>query len=646
MLKNKNFLIIIIFLKYLIILNTEPFLELSRYQEFFKLCMNLTTCINPYSDISLLDNSYLTFPYGNFMYFSLLPFYFLSKLTGTSFIILSYIFYEILLIIYLKKIFNFSELNILFLLVLNPLIIFSISNLGQLDFIPLTYLIIALHYLKEKNKLSSLFWLLIAVSSKVAFSVLIPIFLLYFIRHDLTFSSYLKTIAGSIFLLFITNIQLLLDDEYRSTVLFGINISADFINQDSYLLLNNTLYLLIFVTFMYLAYWNNLYRLDFVGVCLFIGFLTLPIYIFNISNVGWLLWSFPMFVLVFHSYGLKIKILVYLFFSLLFLIYQNNELFNWTPLMKGILNYSIYILSILIVFYSIQILFKNIYFKIKSKPIIFSIAGDSSVGKTTMSNVLINCFGLKFTNKIELDSFHKYEREDPHWKSKTHLDPDMNNLLDFKKSFLNIISGKTEIIKKYNHLNGTFDSANKKKIRDFLIVEGLHSLFFDDLNEVFDLKLFLDLRVDLKKESKITRDLERNKDLNKILYEIDLRENDFFEFVLPQREHADIGILTIMRNQNNVNLNIQMKKSYFYEFELLVGHVLNIKINKNNSNNNFINFDISPSKETSIEIYSLVSKNLQNLIVKDFDINSQNMEIITKLTIILFVLQMKLQNRI
>jgi len=646
MLKNKNFLIILIFLKFVIIFNTEPILEISRYTDFFEQCVNLTTCINPYSEISSLGNSYLTFPYGNFMYFSLLPFYIFSKLLGTSFVILSYLFFEILLITFLKKIYNLSELSISFLLVLNPLIIFSVSNLGQLDFIPLTYSIIALYYLKERNKALSLFWLLVAVSTKISFSILVPIFVLYFVSHDLSFSRYLRTILGSTLFLFFINFQLFFDENYRNSILYGIDRSVDFINQGSFLRLNNTLYLLIFITFLLLIYWKNLYRLDFVGVCLFIGFLTLPIFILNISNIGWLLWSFPMFILVFHSYGLKIKFLVYLFFSLLVFINQNNELFTLSSLTIDVLNYFIYILGLLFIFYSIQILFKNIYFKIKSKPIILSIAGDSAVGKTTITNVLINCFGVKKSNKIELDSFHKFERDDPQWKLNTHLNPDMNNLLEFKNSFFNIISGKTEIIKKYNHFSGKFDSASKKRIRDFLIVEGLHSLFFDDLNEIFDLKLFLDLDDELKKETKISRDLERNKELNKILDEINLRKKDFIEYILPQREFADIGIVTITRSQDNVFLNIQMKKSYFYEFESLVKNVLKININKDNSNTNFINFNINTTKKTSKSMYSLVTKDIQNLIVQEFNIDKQNIEIITKLTLILFVLQKKLQIRI
>ena len=47
----------------------------------------------------------------------------------------------------------------------------------------------------------------------------------------------------------------------------------------------------------------------------------------------------------------------------------------------GIFDFLIYTISIIILYYSIQILNKNIYFKIKSSPIIISIAGDSATEK-------------------------------------------------------------------------------------------------------------------------------------------------------------------------------------------------------------------------------------------------------------------------
>ena len=256
---------------------------------------------------------------------------------------------------------------------------------------------------------------------------------------------------------------------------------------------------MLFVSFTFFMFWRNIHRLDFIGVCIFTGFMTFPIYITNLSNIGWALWSFPSFLILFYSYEFKIKTLIILFFSLLVVTNEENKFFDISNEYFEIINYLIYFSSILIIYYLFEVLTKNIYFKIKSSPIIISIAGDSAVGKTTLSNILNKYFGNKFVDKVELDSFHKFERNDPAWDENTHLNPDMNNLIEFKNIILNLINGETEIIRNYNHLTGKFDSTNKKRIKNFLIIEGLHSLYFHDLNKKFDLNVFLDLEEKIKK---------------------------------------------------------------------------------------------------------------------------------------------------
>ena len=106
----------------------------------------------------------------------------------------------------------------------------------------------------------------------------------------------------------------------------------------------------------------------------------------------------------------------------------------------------------------------------------------------------------KIVNIVELDSFHKYERNSEMWDKYTHLNPKMNNLSEFRKVLLNIINEKTEIVRQYNHLTGKFDNFDKKKIKDFSYeVEGLHSLHFKDLNSKYNMKVFLILNQVLKK---------------------------------------------------------------------------------------------------------------------------------------------------
>ena len=284
---------------------------------------------------------------------------------------------------------------------------------------------------------------------------------------------------------------------------------------------------MIFLSFTLFMYWKNIHRLDFVGVCIFTGFMTFPIYITNLSNIGWLLWSYPSFLILFYSYEYKIKTLVMSLFSLLVISNRENTYFDLRDEYLEILNFLIYFSSILIIYYLFQILNKNIYFKIKSSPIVISLAGDSAVGKTTLSNSLQNYFGRKFVDKIELDSFHKFERNNPIWKEKTHLDPEMNDLTKFKATVLNLLSGQTELVRNYNHLNGKFDSVNKKRIKNFLLIEGLHSQYFHDLNRKYDLSIFLDLETKIKEESKLIRDKERGKTQEAIMYEIDKRKKIF-----------------------------------------------------------------------------------------------------------------------
>ena len=159
---NKYFLYFVIIVKYFFLLRIFPDLELLRYNNFFELCNNFVNCINPYKQISTLESGFLTFPYSNLMYFVLLPFYFFSSLFDISFVNLSYLLFEVILIFLLQKIFNISIIYIYFILIFNPLIIFSVGFLGQLDFIPLTFFLISLYFLRENKKYISILFLTLA----------------------------------------------------------------------------------------------------------------------------------------------------------------------------------------------------------------------------------------------------------------------------------------------------------------------------------------------------------------------------------------------------------------------------------------------------------------------------------------------------
>ncbi len=645
MLDKKYFLISILAIKYLFLLNYEPILETTRYLTFFSQCIDFQSCINPYLNIELLEKSYLTFPYSNLMYFVLLPFYFFSSLLSVSFVNLSYLFFEILMIFILRRMFNISDKNLSIVLILNPLFIYSISILGQLDFIPLSFFLFSLYFLKLKNKYLSILFIAFSLSSKIIFILLIPLIILYFIKLDENFSEILQTLIFSTSIILFLNIQFFIDKNYLDTIFFGINRGYTVVSDTSNIFSNNVLILLLFITFTIFMYWKNIHRLDFIGVSIFTGFITFPIFVTNLSNIGWLLWTFPSFLILFFSYEIKIKSLLMSFFLILVVANDENQFIEIESNLELFLNYLIYSISTIILYYLYQIITKNPYFKIKSSPIIVSIAGDSAVGKSTLASNLEEYFGSNFVDKIELDSFHKYERGHPEWNKKTHLNPEMNDLLSFKKIILNLLNGETQIVKNYNHMTGKFDSNDKKRIKDYLIIEGLHALFFSDLNKKYDLNVFLDLNEEVKNITKLKRDKERKKEEDEIKSEIESRKNDFMEFILPQSKKADLYLSTTSRT-SDVRIEMHVANEYLIDLK----NIISIdKVSKSEilEEEAFSKLEFIVNIKDYQKIFDDLTKGIDNLSSTNFELKHQESEAeqYIKLGIILFLLNKKLQIR-
>lgn len=444
--------------------------------------------------------------------------------------------------------------------------------------------------------------------------------------------------------------QYFLDQNYKDTIIYGINRGFSVVNDSSISINNSGLLILIFLSFTLFLYWKNLHRLDFIGVCIFTGFITFPIYITNLSNIGWLLWSFPLFLILYITFEDKVKIVILTYFLLLVLTNGENEYVAISGNYSVIFQFLIYFFSILIVYYAVQLLNKNNYYIIKSSPTLITIAGDSASGKTTLSQILEDFLGSKFVNQVELDSFHKYERDNPIWDNRTHLDPKMNDLVKFKNTVVNLISGQTQTVQNYNHLSGKFDSQEKKRIKDFLIIEGLHSLYFKDLNKRYDLKIFLDVEEEIKKESKLARDLERGRTETDILNQINQRKDDYIKFVLPQYEYADVSITTTSRGSENVSFDVYLKTEYFFELQYLLDIIPRTTIKEISNDNKFTHFQLEINKLQYKEIFSLLTNDLNNLKSNDFDLENYRgnnlIELTVKLSISLFLLNKKLENRL
>ena len=63
------------------------------------------------------------------------------------------------------------------------------------------------------------------------------------------------------------------------------------------------------------------------------------------------------------------------------------------------------------------------------QPYVVGIAGDSGVGKTTISNIISLLYGKENVLRLSTDDLHLWHRNHKRWMHQTHLNPDSNNLL-------------------------------------------------------------------------------------------------------------------------------------------------------------------------------------------------------------------------
>jgi uridine kinase/ribulose-5-phosphate 4-epimerase/fuculose-1-phosphate aldolase len=171
------------------------------------------------------------------------------------------------------------------------------------------------------------------------------------------------------------------------------------------------------------------------------------------------------------------------------------------------------------------------------------ISGSSGVGKTTISTLVQLILGKNRSVCISGDDLHKWERTNPIWKTKTHLDPNENDLERGHKDIIALLSGKEIQRRHYNHDTGIWDEPSIVEPKEFVIYEGLHALYHAPTLELATLTVFVDTDESLKTEWKIRRDIRRRGYTeSQVLETIKRRKKDEDLFIAPQRQRADVVV--------------------------------------------------------------------------------------------------------
>lgn len=199
------------------------------------------------------------------------------------------------------------------------------------------------------------------------------------------------------------------------------------------------------------------------------------------------------------------------------------------------------------------------YIVILSMCNVFAIAGDSGSGKTTLGNLLKKYFSNSLM--LECDRYHKWERGHHKWKDLTHLNPEANFLTKMSDDIFDLKIGKNIYQVDYDHKTGTFTEKEYIESCDNIIVCGLHSLYVENKN-LYNLKIFMDTDINLKKKWKINRDvIERGYNIEKVLKQIEDRRSDYEKYILPQKHLSDI-IINFYEENGQLKLKIFVNKKY------------------------------------------------------------------------------------
>jgi uridine kinase/ribulose-5-phosphate 4-epimerase/fuculose-1-phosphate aldolase len=185
---------------------------------------------------------------------------------------------------------------------------------------------------------------------------------------------------------------------------------------------------------------------------------------------------------------------------------------------------------------------------------IIGVAGESGVGKTTISKIISTYFGDNNTTVLSTDDLHKWERKNPMWKSYTHNNPDANNLDLGDQHLLELCQGHSIFRSTYNHSTGYFNAPIKISPSSTIIIEGLHSFYTDFSKRAIDLKIYVDTEDSLRTHWKIIRDTEeRGYKYSTVLDNINKRRKDSCKVREGQINSADV-IITIKPKHEIVSI--------------------------------------------------------------------------------------------
>lgn len=163
------------------------------------------------------------------------------------------------------------------------------------------------------------------------------------------------------------------------------------------------------------------------------------------------------------------------------------------------------------------------------KPAVIGITGGSGSGKSTLCDLLVDELQAYNVNVIRTDNYYKPEL--PKMKSPlSNLEFDDFNhpdAMDYDKFMEDV--------------NGLLHAEDKA---DLIIIEGIFTLYFEEIRNLLDLKIFVDLDADERMYRRIARNMKQwNVSMEEVAaYYLQAAKHRELEYVLQTKKYAEIII--------------------------------------------------------------------------------------------------------
>jgi uridine kinase len=447
---------------------------------------------------------------------------------------------------------------------LSPTPLIGLGIIGSLDFLPGLFLVLFLLAISRNLFASAGVLMALAISSKLLIAVALFAVIIFATRSSLSN----KDAARMLFALFISaslfSAPLLYSTAFRESFAASPAASGPLTwgvgNQE----------LIIFIwPIAVLAVWLATWHLRRFSIDLLLVTVAAPLVLTAAmpgAASGWTIWSLPLLLPLLTRLPKRHVALGFVTLNVSALGFISTGLYDGITGSSNSLFQSAFAsltLGSTIFFVYLawrELVTKSDFVRLHSRPALILIAGDSGVGKDTLSDGLARALGERSTVKLSGDDYHLWDRGEGAWNFVTHLNPQANNLPAFFDDILKLRSGDEIRVGHYDHRIGRRLSPMAAKSREFIIVSGLHAMWSGEVNSQAQLKVFLEMSDELRVTLKLARDYaERRQSKEAILDSIARRRIDTETHISPQSQSADLVIRIQSLQTNNARLSQEIR---------------------------------------------------------------------------------------